>query len=115
MKFVRDKAHCKHESDTIVTLFVGDITETGNYPINGNYSDFKFLIFEGSTSVESAASRVVTPGYKIIGDASNYVQFGIEGYLSNEHYLRYNGLENSKQIGISTINNVHIRRIKGIK
>ena len=96
-------------------LFEGDITETGVYTINGRYGDYRLLILEGSTGTISAAARVVVPGYKIISDWNNYVQFGIEDYNAGEYYTRYSGHPNERKISINAIKNVHIRRISGIK
>lgn len=101
--------------DNIVTLYEGDITETGNYEISEDYGNFKLLAIYGSTGVKSARNVVVVPGFKIIGNDSNYVGFNITSNPATEYYIRYSSNTGSKYIGISAIKNIHIRKIIGIK
>lgn len=100
--------------NSVVELYSGDITETGVYALNDNYSNYRYLVIYGTNVTASQRNVVIAPGYKVINDASNYVQFFIAGNLTLQFNIRYSGTTN-KNISISEINNVHIRRIVGIK
>ena len=100
--------------NSVVELYSGDITETGVYTLNDNYSNYRYLVIYGTNVTASQRNVVVAPGYKVINDASNYVQFFIAGNLTLQFNIRYTGTTN-KNISSSEINNVHIRRIVGIK
>ena len=100
--------------NSVVELYSGDITETGVYALNDNYSNYRYLVIYGTNVTASQRNVVSAPGYKVINDASNYVQFFIAGNLTLQFNIRYSGTTN-KNISISEINNVHIRRIVGIK
>ena len=100
--------------NSVVELYSGDITETGVYTLNDNYSNYRYLVIYGTNVTASQRNVVIAPGYKVINNASNYVQFFIAGNLTLQFNIRYSGTTN-KNISISEINNVHIRRIVGIK